>query len=225
VFESPESAVPSPRRSASEPFDLAVIGGGITGAGVARDAALRGLNVILFEREDFASGTTGRNLTMIHGGPRYLESAPHVTKESCEESAIIQRIAPDVVFRVPFLRVVMPGDTRPLRELDAFFSEYDRFHVLKNGVKHCVLTGDEARKVEPRLSREVTSAVSFDEFAAHPQRLTWLNLMDARAHGAVLHNHAPVTGFKVERGAIVAVKVRIECHEREFPVKAVVNAT
>ena len=209
----------------SAPYDVAVIGGGITGAGIARDAALRGLKVVLFEKDDFASGTTGRNLKMIHGGPRYLEYAPHVTKESCEESAIIQRIAPDVVFRVPFMRVVMPGDTRTMRELDAFFSEYDRYHVLKNGVKHCILTGEEARRLEPRLSRQVTGAVTFDEFAAHPQRLTWLNLMDARAHGAVLYNHAPVTGFRVERGAIVAVKVRIEGREREFAVKSVVNAT
>lgn len=225
AHDPPESSIPSSRSSRSTPYDLAVIGGGITGAGVARDAALRGLRVILFEKEDFASGTTGRNLKMIHGGPRYLEYAPHVTKESCEESAIIQRIAPDVVFRVPFMRVVMPGDTRELRDLDAFFSEYDRFHVLKNGVKHCVLTGEEARRVEPRLSREVTGAVSFDEFAAHPQRLTWLNLMDARAHGAVLHNHAPVTGFRVEGGRITAVKVRLEGSERDVPVKAVVNAT
>src|ERR1043165_2005375 len=83
--------------------DVAVIGGGVNGTGVARDCALRGLSVALFERNDIAFGASGNSSGMIHGGPRYLTSDPDVTYTSCLDSGHIQRIAPHLLFRIPFL--------------------------------------------------------------------------------------------------------------------------
>src|SRR6187200_1422940 len=89
--------------------DVVVIGGGVNGTGVARDAALRGLSVALFERNDLAFGASGNSSGMIHGGPRYLTYDPDVTYSSCLDSGHIQRIAPHLLFRIPFLMPVFHG--------------------------------------------------------------------------------------------------------------------
>jgi len=95
----PEANGPLPE----DVFDVAVIGGGINGTGVARDLALRGLKVVLFERNDLAYGASRNSSGMIHGGVRYLSRAPHVTETSCRDSGYIQRIAPHLLFRIPFI--------------------------------------------------------------------------------------------------------------------------
>src|SRR5580692_10247287 len=89
--------------------DVAVIGGGINGTGVARDFALRGLRVVLFERNDLAFGASGNSSGMIHGGVRYLSQSPQVTASSCRDSGYIQRIAPHLLFRIPFLMPLRDG--------------------------------------------------------------------------------------------------------------------
>src|SRR5262245_42236491 len=83
--------------------DVAVVGGGINGTGVARDLSLRGARVVVFERNDLAFGASGNSSGMIHGGVRYLSQSPHVTETSCRDSGYIQRIAPHLLFRIPFL--------------------------------------------------------------------------------------------------------------------------
>src|SRR6188768_4407217 len=89
--------------------DVIVIGGGVNGVGVARDATLRGLTVALFERNDIGFGASGNSSGMIHGGPRYLTHDPDVTYTSCLDSGHIQRIAPHLLFRIPFLMPVAAG--------------------------------------------------------------------------------------------------------------------
>ena len=81
-------------------FDLIVIGGGVNGAGIARDAAQRGLRVALFEQKDLGGGTSGASSGMIHGGIRYLEKDRDVTRKSCEDSGYIQAVAPHLLFRI-----------------------------------------------------------------------------------------------------------------------------
>src|ERR1700681_3622618 len=87
-------------------FDVAILGGGVNGTGVARDLALRGLRVVLFERNDLAFGASGNSSGMIHGGVRYLSVSLHVTEQSCRDSGTIQHIAPFLLFRMPFLMPV-----------------------------------------------------------------------------------------------------------------------
>ena len=89
-------------------YDLLVIGGGVNGTGIARDAAMRGLTTMLVEKKDFAAGSSGANSGMIHGGIRYLMNDPQVTKLACLDSGYIQRIAPHLLFRIPFLYPVSP---------------------------------------------------------------------------------------------------------------------
>src|SRR6478736_3484466 len=133
--------------------DVIVIGGGVNGVGVARDASLRGLKVALFERNDIAFGASGNSSGMIHGGPRYLTYDPDVTYTSCLDSGHIQRIAPHLLFRIPFLMPVhkSPVSGVELFALDAFFDLYDKYQPLKHGKRHTRLGPDDLRKLEPGL--------------------------------------------------------------------------
>src|SRR6185295_9524071 len=92
-----------PPRRPDVDVDVVVIGGGVNGVGVARDASMRGLRVALFERNDLAFGASGNSSGMIHGGVRYLTHDPQVTETSCRDSGHIQAIAPHLLFRIPFL--------------------------------------------------------------------------------------------------------------------------
>src|SRR5688572_18638550 len=137
----------SPIRPVTADVDVIVIGGGVNGTGVARDAALRGLSVALFERNDVGFGASGNSSGMIHGGPRYLTQDPDVTYKSCLDSGHIQRIAPHLLFRIPFLMPVF-GQNELLAEAtlaayDTFFEVYDRYQPLKRGKSHLRLSADE----------------------------------------------------------------------------------
>jgi glycerol-3-phosphate dehydrogenase len=187
--------------SGSEPTDkcdVVVVGGGVNGTGVARDLSLRGLSVVLFERNDLAFGASGNSSGMIHGGPRYLSANPSVTESSCRDSGYIQKIAPFLLHRIPFLMQVRGGAKgRIMFELiDAFFRAYDDYQPLKNGEAHTRLTPDELRQLEPGLALdEAIGGITFDEWGVDGARLCVLNALDAMAHGAKVAVHTTVTGI------------------------------
>src|SRR4051794_1600345 len=146
--------------------DVVVIGGGVNGVGVARDATMRGLKVALFERNDFAFGASGNSSGMIHGGPRYLTYDPAVTRTSCLDSGHIQAIAPHLLFRIPF---VVPIENGPRARImftlmDAFFEAYDAYQPLKRGKPHARLSRDELLALEPGISGDMIGGISFDEW-------------------------------------------------------------
>src|SRR5260370_16121952 len=114
-------------------LDLLVVGGGVSGAGVARDAALRGLRVLLVEQRDLASGTTWGSSGMIHGGIRYLERDWETTRISCVDGGHIQRIAPHLLFPVVFLIPVLPRARRGMETTQGGVEAYDRYPPLKAG--------------------------------------------------------------------------------------------
>jgi glycerol-3-phosphate dehydrogenase len=184
--EAPESAL-----------DLIVIGGGVNGTGVARDAALRGFRVALFERNDLGFGASGNNSGLIHGGPRYMLYDPRVTYTSCVDSGHIQKIAPHLLFRVPFVMPVAKGRGARLELdlLDAFFGVYDRYQPLKGGKPHTRLDEAGLRHVEPGLQGPFEGAVTFDEWGIDGVRLCVANAVDAHEHGAEVHVPATVTGL------------------------------
>jgi glycerol-3-phosphate dehydrogenase len=175
-------------------YDVAVIGGGVNGTGVARDLTLRGLKVVLFERHDLAFGASGNSSGMIHGGPRYLLSNPNVTRTSCLDSGYIQRIAPHLLFRIPFLVPMKSGARgRVLIELyDAFFRAYDDFQPLKRGELHTRLDASELARLEPGIVGSVVGGVTFDEWGVDGARLCVMNALDAKEHGASIHVHTLV---------------------------------
>jgi len=198
----------SDARPAVASVDVVIIGGGINGLGVARDAALRGLRVALFERDDLARGASGNSTGFLHGGPRYLLGDPRVTRDSCLDSGYVQRIAPHLVFRVPALVPIERARGRWSWLLhDAFFTAYDRFRHLKRGQPHQRLDARQLARIVPGLRGDFVGAVTFDEWGVDGVRLCVENALDARAHGAAIHNHTAVTEVvRGPEGAVTGVR-------------------
>ena len=218
-------------------YDVIVIGGGVNGTGVARDCALRGMRVALFEKNYLAFGASGNNSGMIHGGVRYLTSTPEVTRQSCQDSGYIQRIAPHLLFRIPFL---FPIPARgvfgklALAGIDAFMSFYDRYQPLKRGKPHTLLSPDEARVLEPGLELDIAGAITFDEWGIDSVRLCVLNALDAERNGASIHTHHEVEKLLRERedgqepsGRVIGVVARdtIDGTRVRATARVVINAT
>ena len=206
--------------------DVVVIGGGVTGAGVARDLSLRGLSVLLLEKGDWGAGTTGASSWMIHGGPRYLEFDWDTTRRSCIDAGHIVTIARNLVYRVVFLIPVMPHDRNNIERMETAMEVYDRFQPLKHAHPHRRLTGDEAREVEPGLAPDVLAAVTMEEWGIDPHRLVFANVQDAIDHGARAMNHTRVTELIRDGGNVIGVRYRASDGElSEARARVVVNAT
>jgi glycerol-3-phosphate dehydrogenase len=210
--------------------DVVIIGGGVNGTGVARDCALRGIKVALFERNDIAFGASGNSSGMIHGGPRYLTYDPNVTYSSCLDSGHIQRIAPHLLFRIPFLMPVHKGlgSKVGLLGLDAFFGLYDRYQPLKHGKPHVLLGADDLRRLEPGIVGELEGGVSFDEWGIDGARLCTGSAVDAGENGAEIRTHCTVTEIlRREDGRAFGVRFRdrLTGETGQRTAKAVVNAT
>ena len=196
-------------------YDLLVIGGGVNGTGIARDAAMRGLKTLLVEKKDFAAGSSGANSGMIHGGIRYLMTDPQVTRLSCLDSGYIQKIAPHLLFRIPFLYPVQPSrpgqpslrDRAFLYGADIYFEAYDRYQPLKNGKAHTRLTDEELHELEPGVVAGTMGAVTMDEYGIDPFRLCTLNARSAKAHGADVRNHTQVTRFVRDGAAVTGAEL------------------
>ncbi len=225
-----------PLPSGADEYDVAIVGGGVNGTGVARDLALRGLKVVLFERNDLAFGASGNSSGMIHGGVRYLSSAPHVTEQSCRDSGYIQRIAPHLLFRLPFIMPVKSSrQARVMFELiDAYFRAYDDYQPLKHGKLHCRLDPGELSRLEPGLRGSIVGGITFDEWGIDGARLCVLNALDAIEHGGRVYVHSTVEaishagdGDAATEGARYVVDARNRLTEERVRVRArvVVNAT
>lgn len=211
-------------------YDVIIIGGGINGCGIARDCAMRGLRVALFERNDFGAGATWASSGMIHGGLRYLSSDPEVTRRSCEDSGNIQRIARHLIFRIPFLMAFREADPKARTLLPAaeiYFQTYDRYAPLKGGLPSKRLSAGEARQIEPGLVSDVIGAVTTDEWGIDAARLTLLNALAAEANGADIHNHTDVVEVLRDAGRVLGVCVRDRDTGARRTVRApvVMNAT
>ena len=220
----------------ADELDVAILGGGVNGTGVARDLALRGLRVVLFERNDLAFGASGNSSGMIHGGVRYLSVAPHVTEQSCRDSGYIQSIAPHLLFRLPFLMPVKSSrQARVMFELiDAYFRAYDDYQPLKRGKPHTRLDPGELARLEPGLRGSIVGGITFDEWGIDGARLCVLNALDAILHGGRVHVHATVETIARVPGAdprgpgaryVVEARDRRTQERLRVRTRAVVNAT
>lgn len=209
-------------------FDVIIVGGGINGAGIARDAAMRGLRILLLERDDFASGASGKNGRMIHGGLRYLEQFEvGLVREALAERATLLNIAPHLVERRDLIIPVRSGIGRPgwmvrlgLFALDALSP--------RASVRHRYLDKAETLRRVPSLKAEGLqgAAVMFDAFAQYAERLTLENIIDAVSHGALVKNHTPAKRLLVNNGTVSGVVYINESGEEcEALAPIVVNAT
>jgi len=212
---------------ASEPFDLVVVGGGITGAGIARDAARRGLAVALLEARDFACGTSSRSTKLIHGGLRYLaQGEVNVVRKTALERKEIFRLAPHLAEPRWML---LPARTRAAHWIyRTGIAIYERLGEVERADRHRVWSRDRLGREEPLLDRSRFPHVcAYREYLTDDARLVIANLRAAAAHGARALSYLPVTGFEVEAGRTCGVRARCAQSGRELRVRAraVVNAT
>ena len=209
-------------------FDLLVMGGGITGAGVARDAALRGVRVALVEKDDYASGTSSRSSRLVHGGVRYLEHGQiGLVFESSRERRTLQRIAPHLVRPLAFTWPVYRGARVPRWKLGAGLMLYDVLSLFRNR-RHERLDLAEVRRREPALrSDTLVGGALYWDAATDDVRLTLATVLSAQQAGAVTLNHAAVTAL-IRDGVTVAgavVRSTLDGTTARVRARVVVNAT
>jgi glycerol-3-phosphate dehydrogenase len=190
-------------------FDIVVCGGGITGAGVARDAALRGLRVALLEQRDFGSGTSSKSSKLIHGGLRYLQQGNfRLVFEGTSERAVQMKVAPHLVRPIPFLVPVYRGQTNGLAMIDAGLWLYDALALFRVPHLHRTYRGERARRLEPALAAEgLRGIVEYYDCLTDDARLVLENILDAKALGADVRSYTRVTELVRDRGGrVVAVR-------------------
>ncbi len=209
----PVSLNPTSRLAAlaGELFDVVVIGGGIIGAGIARDAAIRGLRVALFEKADFGSGTTAGSTRLIHGGLRYLEMLDFgLVRMDLRERETLLRIAPHLVKPLEFIMPFYGSSLFYRCKMKLGMTLYDLLSYDKSLPRHRFLTAAELKPREPNLCRQGLQGamVYFDAQANSPERLCLENIIDAREHGAQTFNYAEVTGAGYAGEVIHSIRVR-----------------
>jgi glycerol-3-phosphate dehydrogenase len=217
-------------------FDVAVVGGGITGAGVALDAASRGYSVALVERADFAAGTSSRSSKLIHGGLRYLQSFDlGLVREALLERSLLVRLAPHLVTPLPLLVPSFDG-RRPDRLMGMGLNMYDAMSWRRgrdgdeewSPARHRIADGAETVEMVPALAaRKPTAAYLFYDCQTDDARLVLTVLGEAERFGAVCANGCDVTGLVERRGRAAGVLVRDTLGGGEFELAAanVINAT
>ena len=217
-------------------FDLVVVGGGITGAGVALDAASRGYSVALVEKSDFAAGTSSRSSKLIHGGLRYLQNFDlGLVREALLERSLLVKLAPHIVTPLPFV-VPTFGGKRPDRVLGMGLNMYDVMSWRRgrdeneewSPARHRTIDGAEVVEMVPALAgREPTAGYLFYDCQTDDARLVLTVLAEAERFGAVIANACDVKGLVERDGRAAGVLVHDVVGGGEFELcgENVVNAT
>ena len=172
--------------------DVIIIGGGATGAGIARDCALRGLRVTLVERHDIATGATGRNHGLLHSGARYAVTDGESARECISENRILRRIARHCIEPTNGLFITLPEDDLAWQQ--TFISA-----CQQAGIETRQLSPAEALRIEPTVNPTLLGAVQVPDGTIDPFRLTAANMLDAREHGATILTGCEITGL-IRRG-------------------------
>lgn len=182
-------------------YDAIIIGGGITGAGVARDCSLRGLKVLLVEKQDFTNGATGRNHGLLHSGARYAVNDAESASECIKENMILRKIARHCVDETDGLFITLPED-------DLSYQKTFVESCEKAGIRAEIIDPEEAKRLEPSVNPALTGAVRVPDASIDPFHLTTANIIDARRHGATILNYHEVTDLIVENGVVKGVTLR-----------------
>lgn len=210
-------------------FDLTVIGGGCVGAGVARDAALRGLKTLLVEQEDFGSGASSRTSKIIHGGIRYLEQGDFsLVSEALRERFILERAAPHLVQPVRFLIPVYKKGPRPLWMVRLGLFLYDLLSLFRNPSRFGVVGKEKTLALLPSLNPEALEGAGiYYDSRMNDSRLVLETVLSAREAGAVALNYVKAVAFKKTGNKLSGVVLRdiLRGSEREIRCGLFVNAT
>ena len=200
-------------------YDVIIIGGGATGAGIARDCSLRGVRSLLLERSDISTGATGRNHGLLHSGARYAVTDHESAVECIRENMILRKIAAHCVEETDGLFISLPEDGL---EYQSVFVEACR----KAGIRADIIDPAEARRLEPSVNSALVGAVRVPDGAVDPFRLTSSNILDAKAHGAEIRTYTEVRELLREQDRIVGVRAydhRAHC-DVTFRAQVVINA-
>ncbi len=207
-------------------FDVVVVGGGITGAGVARDAAGRGLRVALVEADDFGAGTSSRSSKLIHGGLRYLAGGEiDLVRRTARERAAVHAMAPHLA--EPCWMLVPARNRASATAFRGGIGTYERLGGVRDADRHMVWRGDEIHEREPLLRTDPYDwAIVYREYLTDDARLVLAVLRAAVGLGAVTANRLPVADLVVEHGRIDGIVARCRLTERTVEVRGdvVVNA-
>jgi len=211
------------------PVDVLIIGGGITGAGIARDAALRGFRTALVDKSDFGAGTSSHSSRLIHGGIRYLEQrAFHLVFEASRERRVLLKIAPHLVRPLAFLFPVYRGGRIPAWKLRAGMWLYDLLSVFRNVHWHRWLRAKKVRRVEPALrDRGLSGAALYWDAQTDDSRLVIATMRSAIRAGALAANYVETTALLKPDGRVRGAVVRDVLTGQTATIRAnvVVNAT
>ena len=214
---------------AADPVDLLVIGAGINGAGIARDAAMRGIRTAVIDKGDFGGGTSSRSSRLIHGGLRYLEMGHfRLVFESCRERRTLLRIAPHLVWPRSFIFPVHKGSRVPRWKLAAGLTLYDLLALFRNVRRHRMLGKKQILHAEPNLrSRGLLGGGRFYDAQCDDARLTLANVKSAHTHGALAANYVLVNDFDPADGTVHRVRATDLVSNSSYTIatRFVVNAT
>lgn len=210
------------------PFDMVIIGGGITGAGILLDAASRGLKVALLEKNDFASGTSSKSTKLIHGGLRYLKQFDFwLVKEVGSERAIVHKLAPHLVLPEKMLLPLIENGSYGKWLTSIGLKVYDILAQVTGDDQRKMVEKKEALKLEPLLPKKILKGAGYyAEYRTDDARLTIENIKTSLQYGAVPVNYIKVLDFLYQDEKICGVTVQDEISKREFSIQAkyVVNA-
>ncbi|SDT39864.1 glycerol-3-phosphate dehydrogenase [Paenibacillaceae bacterium GAS479] len=223
---SPEGRQQALQEMGKQTVDLLIIGGGITGSGLARDAALRGLKVALVEKVDFGYGTSSRSSKLVHGGVRYLAYGEvNLVRESARERKVLKKIAPHLIHSLPFVFPLYKGES--LMKFRAGFFLFDKLAGSTKFEKHKVLSVEEVRESVPALRDPLIGGIVYGEYITEDARFTLLNAISAAEQGALVANHAEVTDFIIEGDKVIGAKVTDKLSGETYGIhaKVTVNAT
>lgn len=209
-------------------FNLIIIGGGINGAGIARDASLRGLKVLLLDKSDFASGTSSRSTKLVHGGIRYLENYEFkLVWEALHERKTLTQIAPQLVHPIPFIIPVYKGDKRPLWLVRLGMFLYDLMAGLRNIKRHKAFSAKKLHQLEPHLgTKNLQGGGIYYDCQTNDARLTLANIQDAAANGATVKNYTEVAKIlKPAKGVEVETQDTLTHEKQNYTADFIVNVT
>ncbi|MBT8321238.1 MAG: glycerol-3-phosphate dehydrogenase/oxidase, partial [Eudoraea sp.] len=219
---SNEDRTETQQKLSKEHFDVLVIGGGITGAGIALDAASRGLKVALVEKGDFASGTSSKSTKLIHGGLRYLKQFDFwLVKEVGSERAIVHKLAPHLVLPEKMLLPLIENGSYGKWLTSIGLKVYDILAEVSGDDKRKMLEKKEALKLEPLLPKKILKGAGYyAEYRTDDARLTLENIKTSLAYGATALNYVEVTDFRYEEDRIAGAEVLDHVSGEAFTIKS-----
>lgn len=192
-------------------YDVIIIGGGITGAGTARDCAMRGLSVLVVDKQDFANGATGRNHGLLHSGARYAVTDRESAAECIRENMTLRKIAAHCVEETDGLFISLPED-------DLSFQATFVDSCLKAGIRADIISPEEARLIEPAVNKDLIGAVRVPDASIDPFHLTTANILDACRYGAKALNYTEAIKLLISNGRVTGVRLRNNRTGEEYEV-------